>query len=71
MSAALAVHRQLDLTGLVLQEAEHPRVLGGYCDIYCGLSLAHGRLVAIRRVRLIFHQGLKRPGRFAEVSKNL
>ncbi|KAI5116585.1 hypothetical protein M0805_009228 [Coniferiporia weirii] len=52
----LAEHAHLDLTGKILQESKHPRGLGGFCDVFRGLSLAHGITVAIKRFRVHIHQ---------------
>ncbi|KAH8114408.1 kinase-like domain-containing protein [Phellopilus nigrolimitatus] len=48
----LAEHACLDLTGKILQESSHPNGLGGFCDVFRGLSLAHGVTVAIKRFRV-------------------
>ncbi|THH07779.1 hypothetical protein EW145_g3155 [Phellinidium pouzarii] len=51
----LAEHVHLDLTGKVLQDGRHPRGLGGFCDVFLGLSLTHGFTVAIKRFRVHIH----------------
>ena len=51
MTRGLITHAHLNFTGLVLQESQNPAGSGGFCDVYRGLSLAHGKNVAIKKFR--------------------
>ena len=46
-----AAHAHLDLSGRVFQESQRPAGQGAYCDVFRGLSVAHGKYVAIKRFR--------------------
>lgn len=64
IAAVLSAHSDLELTGNIFQENNIPTSIGGYCDVYRGLSLAHASIVAIKRFRVHIY----RERSFAKVS---